>query len=119
MTVEQLIYDRFDFVQCPLEVGSGWHELVYKMLVEIDDAYFDYENGALEPDIEILQIKEKFGFLNVMAPNPYPFVGVDAIVESIIDKYVELSKSTCEICGAEGKLIRDGYWVMVRCEDCL
>lgn len=115
MTLEQLIYDQFPFVQCPLECGVGFHELIYRMCVEIDDLHLSIDQDEHE-DIctMILQIKEKFGELRVTAVGNHILNGVDLI----IDKYSELSKSTCEICGAEGKLIKDGYWIKVRCEDC-
>ena len=109
MTVEQLIYYQFDFVQCPLECVVGWHELIYNMCVEIDDMWFEVGEAT---DLSILQIKEKWGKLVVYHNSFYK------CFDFIIDRYAELSKSTCEICGAEGKLIRDGYWVMVRCEGC-
>ena len=109
MTLEQLIYDQFPFVQCPLECGTGWHELIYKMCVEIDDMWFKVGEVT---DLSILQIKEKWGKLVVYHNSFYK------CFDFIIDRYTELSKSTCEICGAEGKLIKDGYWIKVRCEGC-
>ena len=108
MKLEQLIYDQFSFVQCPLEIGNGWYELVYKMCVEIDDLY--EENIG---KISILQIKEKYGIMRIVASTS------NKELDDIIEKYEQLSKSTCEICGAEGKLIKDVYWIKVRCEDCL
>lgn len=108
MTLEQLIYDQFSFVQCPLEIGTGWHELVYKMCVEIDDLYEENIDK-----ISILQIKEKYGMMRVHASTS------NKELDDIIEKYEQLSKSTCEICGAEGKMMGDDYWVMVRCEGCL
>ena len=110
MTLEQLIYDQFDFVQCSLEIGNGWMELVYKMLVEIDDLYFKRDCNI---DVIILQIKEKYGSLRVSDNK------LDAEIGFIVSKYEQLSKSTCEICGAEGKMVRDEYWISVRCEECL
>ena len=110
MTYEQLIYDHFDFVQCSLECGTGWYEIIYKMCVEIDDLYFKRDCNI---DVTILQIKEKYGALRVSDNK------LDAEIGFIVSKYEELSKHTCEICGAEGKLINDGYWIKVRCEDCL
>ena len=112
MTYEQLIYDQFPFVQCPLECLEGWHELIYKMCVEVDDYLFTNQLSEEFDDYEfsILQIKEKFGILNVTTT---------VWLDDIIKKYIELSKHTCEICGAEGKMINDGYWIKVRCEGCL
>jgi len=100
------IFPWFDvYVEC----GDGWQWIILDMLREIDDLYF---NVGREVDIEILQVKEKWGFLNVYH-NSY-----HNDVNEIITRYTELSKSTCEICGAEGKLLRDEYWVTVRCEEC-
>jgi hypothetical protein len=84
------------------------------MCVEIDDAYF---NSGRETEITILQCKEKFGALLVHYSDPeFNAVG---FLDSIIEKYERLSEHTCEICGAEGKMVSEGYWLMVRCEDCL
>lgn len=116
MTVEQLIYDQFKFVQCALECNKGWHELIYKMCVEIDDFHLSIDPNENE-DIctMILQIKEKWAELRVFACGNHILNGVDLI----IDKYSELSKSTCEICGAEGRAINMSGWISVRCEECL
>ena len=105
MTYEQLIYDQFPFAQCPLE--CGWHELIYRAMVEISDLYEDNID-----QISILQIKEKYGIMRIVANTS------NKELDDIIEKYEQLSKSTCEICGAEGKLIKDGYWIKVRCEEC-
>ena len=107
MTLEQLIYDQFPFVQCPLECGVGFHELIYRMCVEITELYEDNIDK-----ISILEIKEKFGGLRVTPSTS------NKELDDIIEEYEQLSKSTCEICGAEGKLIKDGYWIKVRCEEC-
>ena len=106
MTYEQLIYDQFPFVQCPLE--CGWHELIYRAMVEISDLYEDNVDK-----ISISQIKEKYGTLRIYVSTS------NKELDDIIEKYEHLSKRTCEICGAEGKMLRDEYWIMVRCEDCL
>ena len=104
----------FPWMDCFVECGDGWDGLIWNMCREIDDAYF--EKGHKVDDIEIVQIKEKFGAMRcsyIYTDYTHP-----DIVSDIIGKYVELSKSTCEICGAEGKLLRDEYWTTVRCEDC-
>ena len=90
------------------ECNDGWQWLVLNLLREIDDLYEDNINK-----ISILQIKEKYGILRIYASTS------NKELDDIIEKYEHLSKHTCEICGAEGKMIRDEYWIMVRCEDCL
>ena len=79
------------------------------MCVEIDDLYLKRDCNI---DVIIFQIKEKYGELRVYDDK------LDVEIGFIIGKYERLSEHTCEICGAEGKLIKDGYWIKVRCEDC-
>lgn len=77
----------------------------------------DKERGKYrdEPDpvyqVEFLQVKEKFGTLNMYCAGADQFAyGVLAMAES-------LSANTCEFCGQPGK-IRKGGWLKCRCDAC-
>ena len=113
--IEQKLTEIFPWVDSTqFDCGDGWQWIIVAMLKEIDDYYFDSYRKCY---IDIWQAKEKFGALII-------YWGVYAekdeiAIANIFHKYEQLSKSTCEICGAEGKLLRDEYWITVRCEDCL
>lgn len=109
--IEQKLSEIFPFMsECSFECGEGWNDLIWSMVREIDDAFYDFGKSV---DFCIMEIKEKFGEMRV-----YYYSNTSTKIDGIIDKHVGLSKSTCEICGAEGKLLRDDYWITVRCEDC-
>ena len=108
---EQVLADKFPFMKdVYIECHSGWHGLIEGMCQEWVDLY-NISGGDLN-DIEVLQIKEKFGRLSVYAHN---------LIEGgydILDKYARLSTATCEVCGKPGKVVGE-HWVMVRCDNCI
>ncbi len=84
-------------------VGSGWIALVIDCLQKFE---------ALDFDIQVLQIKEKFGGLRIYVDNNTAQVG------EIIKAAEEKVMKTCESCGEPGKLCSDCGWMMVRCDTC-
>lgn len=101
------------------ECHRGWGALIYdislkleKLIEEIENQIFLRERKKLEnPEIYAIQVKEKYGTLRF-----YMSYGNDEIINLI--KAVEyLSKHTCEICGAHGKLRRES-WIKTRCDNC-
>lgn len=112
--IEQKLSKIFPWLDATqFDCDDGWQWIIVAMLKEIDDYYFDLDRKCY---IDIWQAKEKFGALTI-------YWGVCAeedeiAIANIFNKYEQLSKSTCEICGAEGKLIKDEYWISVRCEEC-
>ena len=85
--------------------NKGWNKLFEELLVE------------LEPyDVEIAEVKEKYGTLTVYAYSKTH----QAEVRNIIDKYEEKSEHVCELCGDEGEMRTiQGDWLKVLCEGCL
>lgn len=79
--------------------GNGWYELIWNLCHELASLYED--NNVDLDNIEVLQVKEKFGQLRF-------YVGwmIDGSYK-IIEKYEKLSESTCEICGDKGELRGD------------
>ena len=62
----------------------------------------------------ILQIKEKYGELRW-----YDFgIPINSKIWDIVDKYTELSRHTCMICGAPAETTSDGYWLETICDKC-
>ena len=92
------------------ECGDGWFELIRKLSEQIENY-----NNALPPDqppIEATQVKEKFGTLRFYT-NSYP-----PVLDPWIQEAEETSAKTCEGCGQEGKLVRQGGWLSTFCSDC-
>lgn len=93
-------------------VCKGWEQLIRDMLTEIQ---------ALNPLVgleevpyghpEFTQIKEKYGTLRVYGFN------ISDEQQAVIDKYERLSRTTCEVCGAEGEMREKQGWLMVRCDE--
>ena len=87
------------------ECGAGWHPLIVELLDELQ-AISDKEDF----DLEVLQVKEKFGELRV-----YVNYETDVITE-LIDKYSKRSRITCEVCGEVGSMRKYRGWLYVGCE---
>lgn len=67
-------------------------------------------------NVEIAEVKEKYGTLTVYA---YSETNDDE-VQKILNKYEEKSKHICELCGEKGKMrTMQGDWLKVLCEKCL
>ena len=120
--LEQKLMNRFPFMEAknildgiklgyaiPMEVNDGWYNLIYSLCLDIERHYC--EIGRNPNELNILQIKEKYGELRVEIGN-FPQGLQDLIME-----YEKLSLKTCHICGKDGKL-RDGGWLEVLCDRC-
>lgn len=84
--------------------GSGWYDIIDELLDKLK---------KIDPDIVILQIKEKFGILRV-------YVRTSKIPE--VDKAINMaqnrSESTCERCGKHGITRQVGDWTRTLCTAC-
>jgi len=85
-----------------IECGSGWKSL-YEPIIAL----------CKKENVDILQIKEKFGTLRFYVANISPFL------DDEIRKAEIASQNICEICGSSGKLRNSNGWLKVRCNDCL
>jgi len=86
--------------QAQIMVGDGWSGLVEKCF-----------NLCHETDIEITQIKEKYGGLRF-------YVGIsDETTLDAINDVEQESYKVCEVCGKPGEL-RDGGWYKTLCDEC-
>lgn len=82
-------------------VGDGWFNILDELCAVLE------KHGVVA-----LQIKEKFGTLR------FYIIGTDSEeVWDAIDKAERKSATTCERCGAEGKL-RKGGWLVTLCDKC-
>lgn len=89
-------------VDCP----EGWQEMVLGLLKKIDE-------HALEAkmDIEIAQVKSKFGTLRC-----YIYNG-DEVCRAWIRDAEERSATMCEVCGGEAQRRVWGTWIVTMCDE--
>lgn len=119
---------RADFehnFECSLEIPDGWEK---SFIPQLKDELFN-ALGAYADEIMFYQTKEKFGALVVHwnFPDKDYYTDVDyadldelvPIVQNIINKYIEISKNTCIVCGKAATHMTTGYIVPLcdRCED--
>ena len=88
---------------------EGWMNIVLKA---------DRMLSFIDPDYEILQIKEKFGGLRYYFQTNKNGTEWD-IMMAITCYAEERSFNTCEICGSFGKLRDDRYWMQTLCDNCV
>lgn len=77
-------------------VPEGWRTLVDKIY------------KAKPKDIEITDIKEKYGVLRVYVAS---YNDENEWFLDLLDYYEDLSKSMCQICGKPAKIYTDGWYV--------
>jgi type IV secretion system protein VirD4 len=86
-------------------VGHGWHGLLAPIFEEIN--LYNSENKKNE--IEIGQIKEKYGTLNIYTTRCPDYI------KGMISLAEEESGHTCEICGARGETVKVNGWYTTLC----
>ena len=89
--------------------GSGWQPILDRLAAELK---------ALDPQLDVVQVKEKFGLLRIHAYSADP--GLQPRVRELIRSAAEESATTCERCGVAGaELATIGdYWKMTLCSSC-
>lgn len=90
-------------IRCGAECGLGWVPLIDRLLTDL---------RAMGWAGKVDQIKEKFGTLRW-----YVSEATQAQHERIGLAEAE-SSTTCEDCGAPGKLRRPGGWMRTLCDGC-
>jgi len=96
------------------ECGDGWFDILKDLIEEIKiiSKKWNFSDDAWTGPLKVNQVKEKYGILRF-----YTNWETEELAQAI-GKAENNSKSTCEICGKDGKsLSRDAWW-MVRCERC-
>jgi hypothetical protein len=85
-------------------VGEGWHPILRKLEEELN---------AIDPDFELVQVKEKFGGLRYYA---HPHTADPGFQQAINVAEAE-SFRVCEICGEPGetKAALGRYWIKTLC----
>jgi len=91
-------------------VGDGWCDLLERCLSRI-------ELSRGRGQVQIVQIKEKFGTLRVYWGGEKLSDAAIARIEEAIELAEMRSACTCEECGAEGRLYNRGGWYLTRCPE--
>lgn len=109
------------------DVGDGWFDIVYELSSKLENFIKNFKSEVCEfcyyapnecpcPEFKPLrpkavQVKEKFGLLRFYMSHSSD--EIDEYIRAAVAK----SKVTCELCGAEGKLVGE-VWLSVRCAPC-
>lgn len=115
---EQPVKGRIDDIYSAFgcECGDGWYDIIYNLCTEIEGLY-ESENEPM--NIEVVQIKEKFGTLRFYYhPGDYNTPDFGDKLYNIIHRWEERSESVCEKCGKPGKLRNNLPWIRTLCDDC-
>lgn len=78
-----------------IDCDEGWYHLIVACHRELE---------RLDPNYTIFQIKEKFGELRYYATPSNP--ELNEMFNAIVDKYMRISRQTCEVSGKHGQLMR-------------
>lgn len=89
-----------------VDAPFGWQPIVLSLLGQLED----HAKKAM-PDLEVIQIKQKYGHLRVYVST------TDDQVEYLIGEAEKRCASTCEVCGKEGRASTFGGWILVVCAD--
>ena len=91
-----------------IECHNGWYKLLNNLCANIQ-GYIDLNNIQ---QVEIVQIKEKFGMLRFYTNFS------DNVIDNFIEEAEQESNNTCEICGSTVNIGNTIGWVTTCCENC-
>jgi hypothetical protein len=86
-------------------VGEGWHEIIRTLEEKLNQ---------IDPDFELLQVKEKFGGLRYYASTSQP--EEDTNFHQLISLAEEATFHICEVCGEPGECKATHLWLKTLCE---
>ncbi len=109
---EGFVEDLYSAFGC--ECNNGWYDLLDGLCSDIQRVY---EDNNVPVDINVLQVKEKFGTLSFYAAVSGPENVRSRIYELIADAERK-SKHVCEKCGKPGTLRTNNGWMSVMCDAC-
>lgn len=99
-----------------LEIGDGWGPLLRELLTNMKK--YGTEHGI---EIEITQVKEKFGelrvYFDIQGEIPDKLGSCFDVLDDMVDFATDKSREICELCGKPGKILGSS-WLMARCEEC-
>jgi hypothetical protein len=88
--------DRID------DIGPGWLPIIADALGKM---------LAIDPELEVRQIKQKLGGLRI-----YYRSGYWEELQAVVGEAERLCATTCEICGRRGGLCRSNGWIRTLCD---
>lgn len=92
--------------------GDGWYGIIREAAEKLEPLILAYKREFPNEEApRAAQVKEKFGTLRF-----YLTHGTDPMYD-IVNEAEEKSTTTCESCGAKGKL-RKGGWLKTLCNTC-
>lgn len=91
------------------ECGDGWYDLIDRLCGTIQN-YIDYNGHLGVPQVEVVQVKEKFGTLRFYTH------GGNEKIDGMIWFAENMSGRICETCGKPGKLNGLG-WRYTACDE--
>lgn len=89
-----------------ISCGDGWFDLIDALCERLQ---FSTDHNKV-PQVELGQVKEKFGRLCVNRVGPRSETHTD-----MIDMASAMSERICETCGSPGRLVVAGFCHMTRC----
>ena len=99
------------------EMNGGYMPSSEELILRYQEHIEDWRKKII-PQLEAVQVKEKYGSLRFYLSG-YPVQPeIDAKVTAYINFAESLSYVTCEHCGAPGKQ-QGGHWVFTLCDDCV
>lgn len=90
-----------------IATGNGWYHLIDALCTQLQR--MTDQDGA--PQIIASQVKEKFGSLRFHARE------ADDRQKAVIELAQELSRRTCDVCGAPGEIVSTRRLVATRCKE--
>lgn len=91
-------------------IGKGWKDLVEILF----DAIVFYEkhnvNNAKYTQVNIKQVKEKFGSLR------FYYSGGDGYIRGLVDIAEMISSTICEVCGEKGEIVNSSGYYHAACK---
>lgn len=98
---------RFPIPRIGGGVGAGWHSIIERLHEQL---------LAIDPDYEVVQVKEKFGTLSYYVASEKE--GFFDQARPFIDAAAEESSRTCERCGDPARTRRGSLWWKSLCDAC-
>ena len=109
---EGRILDLYSAFGC--ECGDGWYNLIDELCASIQKVC---EAADTPVDIEVEQVKEKYGGLRFYA-DANGSESVRREIDRLISEAENRSETICEECGQPGVMRDDHGWLCVRCDQC-
>lgn len=110
-----LYRDRYASMQATcmcwgFEIGDGWYPLIKDLSLQLESLIAKIPNRITRQKYRASQVKEKYGTLRFYMTYSTPEMDL------WIDKAETQSETTCEACGASGKLRGKG-WYYTACDE--